>query len=289
MNYLLITFTSLDVNATSTNMAAFYLPLTCNFLQFLDLPSPSNDIIAILVNCYNKFSFIAVGIYNAPNTSSYRHNYATLSNCLSHFKKVATDQCIPIIIMGDFNYPNINWKVGSYRHNYATLSNCLSHFKKVATDQRIPIIIMGDFNYPNINWKVGTGLNEEDDLFINLVDTLQLNLWISTPTHSSGNILDLLITDGSCEVDDIKSNCIDHFSDHYSIEANLHFNYNYPNSFYCDNKVISKYSTWDIKNLPVDNIIAINKAIFRDTSDILFDNHSVDQNLIIFILSSRVF
>ena len=62
------------------------------------------------------------------------------------------------------------------------------------TTQHRQLNQLGDFNYPNIDWQTLYSHNQYSSAFCGLL--IDCNLWqlIDSPTHSAGNILDLVLT-----------------------------------------------------------------------------------------------
>ena len=200
----------------------------------LDIPINNDNIIAIKVNFNSRDSFIMVGVYNAPSTSKYRIKNSDLAIVFKHMKKLAI---------------NLN----------------------------IQIYIMGDFNFPFIDWQTGNGSSMDDDFFIELMDSLFLNQWITFPTHNNGNTLDLFFTDVDNDVSITRSNCLDNFSDHYGIVIVIKCDSSFGN--YQLNEDHINVANWDIKNINNDQFVAINKAIYNERDHFISDNDTIDNNI----------
>ena len=72
---------------------------------------------------------------------------------------------------------------------YETLFTFLSNLSN-ASDK---LIILGDFNFPDIDWDTMTGHSPISNQFCDIVFETGLCQLIETPTHSHGNILDLVL------------------------------------------------------------------------------------------------
>ena len=86
------------------------------------------------------------------------------------------------------------------------------------------LIILGDFNYPNIDWQTLYSHNHHSSAFCDLI--IDLNLWqlIDSPTHSAGNILDLVLTNNDAVIHNLSANSIlppNLTSDHFTVEFNI--------------------------------------------------------------------
>ena len=87
------------------------------------------------------------------------------------------------------------------------------------------LILCGDFNLPNINWSEGQPHDTQNKMVTTLA-TFQsrqlLSQMIKQPTHSEGNILDLIFTNDRQLFSEI--NCIPTSkSDHFIVEVSTHF------------------------------------------------------------------
>ena len=87
------------------------------------------------------------------------------------------------------------------------------------------IIIAGDLNFPKINWEDYSSPDSVDQLFLDTFSNLELEQLINVPTHSRGNILDLLLTDkpsfiSGIKISDISLPCkSDHFCVSFQIKC----------------------------------------------------------------------
>ena len=101
----------------------------------------------------------------------------------------------------------------------ATSDYCLHilHFIE-SISSKSPCIIVGDFNFPDINWSTVVGQSSSSVAFRDLIFCLNLTQLVDFLTHSSGNTLDLVISDSTELIQNLfsfSSNLLqsDHFSD----------------------------------------------------------------------------
>ena len=87
------------------------------------------------------------------------------------------------------------------------------------------VIIMGDFNFPDINWSSLTGHSHTSTLFSDFMFDNNLTQHVDCPTHTRGNILDLVLTANDELVDNLVVSNPNHSirSDHLMISLNLLF------------------------------------------------------------------
>ena len=57
-----------------------------------------------------------------------------------------------------------------------------------------PVLILGDFNLPEINWSTLSGNSAASDNFCEFIFDSNLTQLVDTPTHTCGNMLDLVLT-----------------------------------------------------------------------------------------------
>ena len=89
------------------------------------------------------------------------------------------------------------------------------------------IIITGDFNLPGITWNKDaqptfTNTNPMHTILSQFQNKFFLSQLVDKPTHSAGNILDLVMTNNKSLVDSIQCNPT-RFSDHLQLEISTHF------------------------------------------------------------------
>ena len=86
------------------------------------------------------------------------------------------------------------------------------------------LILLGDFNLPDINWDILYGNSAAAELFCDMCFEFNLSQLVSCPTHTHGNILDLLLTNNEDLISTICVSPIDNpliSSDHYTITFEL--------------------------------------------------------------------
>ena len=86
------------------------------------------------------------------------------------------------------------------------------------------VVILGDFNFPKINWHTLSGDSAASALFCEFVFDNDLDQLVTESTHCQGNTLDLILTNCSRIVHDVKAHkkrCIptDHFIISFSIQT----------------------------------------------------------------------
>ena len=91
----------------------------------------------------------------------------------------------PTIICLVYNPPN------STEECLLTLFDYIRSTANLCNDK---LILIGDFNFPSINWDLLQGNTPITNSFCDLIFDLNLTQLIDQPTHSGGNILDLVLT-----------------------------------------------------------------------------------------------
>ncbi len=81
------------------------------------------------------------------------------------------------------------------------------------------IVLAGDFNMPHINWEDFSSTEAVDQLFLDSFSNLGLEQLVNDPTHTKGNILDLLLTDRPQLVSDlnVSDSNLPCKSDHFAV------------------------------------------------------------------------
>ncbi len=95
------------------------------------------------------------------------------------------------------------------------------------------LIIFGDFNCPDIDWLTMSACSPSSDSLCDLCNLTQL---VSSPTHSRGNTLDLVITNSEGLIEDLWIEDSNTHSDHFKIHFSVNTDYQYKD------KRNSKYS-----------------------------------------------
>ena len=85
------------------------------------------------------------------------------------------------------------------------------------------IIVAGDLNFPDINWSNFSSTKSIDQQYLDSFSNFGLEQLVNCPTHTRGNLLDVVLTDKSqlisgLNVSDIKKPCK---SDHYTVNFRL--------------------------------------------------------------------
>ena len=100
--------------------------------------------------------------------------------------------------------------------NYREICNAIT---KLLRKKRVKkLFIIGDFNLRNVNWETHASTNNVEQLFLEEFFKLGLIQCITAPTHTKGNILDILLTNSESLLNNVQilSNC-----DHYAITFDL--------------------------------------------------------------------
>ena len=106
--------------------------------------------------------------------------------------------------------PHKLYNGGNTQQNNENLNELIKNTPK-------PYIICGDFNYPKICWPTKTADNTSTSFMDTLMDNY-ITQHVNFPTHTSGNILDLVLSDNDNIVHGVDdAGCID-TSDHTSLE-----------------------------------------------------------------------
>ena len=88
-----------------------------------------------------------------------------------------------------------------YSIEILTIANCFSQCIKIFSsfaDSRgianYSYYFLGDYNFPGIDWTNLTAKSTAEQQFLDIVNDCGLNQFINMPTHSCGNILDLVLS-----------------------------------------------------------------------------------------------
>lgn len=97
-----------------------------------------------------------------------------------------------VINDNDSNILTINLMYRSPNSNNENLDKLCNVLEKVKENEFNMII--GDFNMPDIDWKNYQSKNSKYSRFLNIVNQKSFHQIIDFPTHSKGNILDIVLT-----------------------------------------------------------------------------------------------
>jgi len=154
--------------------------------SLVDIPSAFSECLFVILKSYNNLSPVLVGnIYRSPNSSV--ENDDKLYNL---FKYIDHNFNIPKLIMGDFNFPNINW----YPSEFGANASC-------------------------------SGLSLNEMRFVNSIRENSLYQHVVYPTRQRGSdtphILDLVISSDNF-LSDISHLSPIGYSDHCVLKFNCH-------------------------------------------------------------------
>lgn len=105
------------------------------------------------------------------------------------------------------------------RSNPSYYTNLFSYLDTLFSSNN-KIIVCGDFNFPDINWDTLTGASPHSTSFCELIYKYNLFQHVSDPTHTRGNILDLILSNDTNLVHSISINSCNPLpptSDHFKI------------------------------------------------------------------------
>ena len=112
---------------------------------------------------------------------------------------------------------NIEWLTDCLNEYLAKIKCLVSNYSPTTT---VNIYVLGDFNHPGINWETFTSINSREVEFLDLLDELNLNQFVSGSTHKGHNTLDLIFFN----VDQLPVTIgTKLFSDHYPIFFSCNF------------------------------------------------------------------
>ena len=109
--------------------------------------------------------------------------------------------------------------LGSANHNEFEM-----FFKKARSRRGVRgMIVTGDINLPDVDWDRYSSPNIIEQSFLDSFSNFELEQFVKTPTHNKGNILDLLLTDktqliSNVKVSDFNKPCK---SDHFNLTFQL--------------------------------------------------------------------
>ena len=117
------------------------------------------------------------------------------------------------------------------------------------------LFIIGDFNLRNVNWERHSSTNNVEQLFLEEFFRLGLIQCITAPTHTKGNILDILLTNSESLLNNVQilSNCEICKSDHYDITFDLKLKIARKKSVKTQ-RFDFKKANWDNLNTELNNV-----------------------------------
>ena len=135
----------------------------------------------------------------------------------------------------------------------------ISNLRSILNKRKPPKVhIIGDFNLANSSWDNLTSSIPVEQLFIDSFSDLGLKQCIDTPTHSRGNILDILLTNSESHISNINvldQNAVcksDHFPVTFSVKTKVHLKkaskrkcYNFKKARWDELNFELSHSNWD--------------------------------------------
>jgi len=135
--------------------------------------------------------------------------------------------------------------------DYNNLFNFLNNFNNGHDN----VILLGDFNFPDINWDILSGHTAASNEFCDLIFQAGLYQLIDAPTHTQGNILDLLITNIENSIEDLQLHSDSQLhSDHYNITFSVN------TSIHDD---VQKFAPYFIFNFPKGDYQGLSDHMFH--------------------------
>ncbi len=147
------------------------------------------------------------------------------------------------------------------------ISTFLNYIRSLSTNN---LIILGDFNFPDINCSSLTGTSASSNQFCDLVFDLNLTQLIDFPTHTKGNILDLVLTNSTdliSEVMALEGKSISAESDHFPVLINL------PDTSYSKVSPIRFTKSFIFKNGDYEGM---NYFFMEENLDYIFDSNDIE-------------
>ena len=92
------------------------------------------------------------------------------------------------------------------------------------------IVMGGDFNLPNIKWEdnfslMGLSLNSQEELFVDFLFRFCMFNYVNIETLKGGKTLDLILTNDTSLIQNVRSNINVKFSDHYFVLCDINISY----------------------------------------------------------------
>lgn len=138
---------------------------------------------------------------------------------------------------------------------------------------------MGDFNFPDINWFTLSGSSTPSSIFCDFLFDHNLHQLVTSPTHSKGNILDLVITNHPDIITNISIDSRQELlisSDHFPILFSIPFN---TKSNYSPPQYILDYSKADWEGLLI-YLLDFDFTDFYSSDDIEYSWNSLKSTII---------
>ena len=105
--------------------------------------------------------------------------------------------------------------------NMSTLENtAMMTFLDSKFHENVNWLLLGDFNYPNIDWFQQTSTVAQEETFLDFANEHNLTQHVLTPTRGD-NILDLLMSVGSFQIDEVTVHETFSTSDHNIVTAKI--------------------------------------------------------------------
>ena len=139
--------------------------------------------------------------------------FARLSSCTSSlFLTHDSIECISILISPSTIITCIYVPPSADLCYHRALNDFLANLSPVYTH-----LILGDFNMPDIDWLSMSASTMCSEMFCDAIVDFNLFQLLDKPTHITGSILDLMLTDHPEHVSDVTVHDINLSSDHYLI------------------------------------------------------------------------
>ena len=105
--------------------------------------------------------------------------------------------------------------------NMSTLENtAMMTFLDSKFHENVNWLLLGDFNYPSIDWFQQTSTVAQEETFLDFANEHNLTQHVLTPTRGE-NILDLVMSVGSFQIDEVTVHETFSTSDHNIITAKI--------------------------------------------------------------------
>ena len=160
------------------------------------------------------------------------------------------------------------YRVGTL--GYSNLEQINSYLQKIKTKRGLnSLIIVGDFNFPDVDWENYHSTHAIDQYFLEMLSNLGLAQLVDKPTHIAGNTLDLLLTDNTHIVGNLKVN------DHWNICKSNHHTITFNIKLRADKKKIAKREIYNFKRATWD---LINEELLAVNWDLVLTSNSIEES-----------